>query len=557
MKKYIYKHLLFVALLGFFSCETTELDLLSNPNDITQDNLDPNFLFNSIQLSYAGFIESASNPAEALMRQANFGGPTYQSGYAPISFNGLWSSAYVGVLNDIKALEPIAEENQLTYHQGVAKIMKAHIYMTLVDLFGDVPYSEALLGNENLNPSADSGADVYTAALAELDAGIALMQQEPSNYPPNDGYYGGGSVDAASAAKWVTAAKSLKLRALLTVRLNGSAIDVDVVAGINSLISANDLIDTPEEDFVIQYGNNRANPNTRHPDYNNAYESGGGRYMANFMMWQLSNEKGFDDPRLSYYFYRQDLDTSDETAFTLNCATQPRPAHYNSFNSIYEPSIKIPFCTADGSRGYWGRDFGDGSGIPPDNTKRTQVGLYPAGGKYDNGEGGSVQNSGVDGELGAGITPIILSSFVNFMKAEAALTLGTSGDARTLLKTGIEEHMEKVTTFLEVEGNATDEDITNYVDYVMAAYDAADNNGKLNILMKEWHIASFGNGLDAYNNYRRTGFPNNLQPMLDPNQGDFYYTLLYPNSFLESNASSVDKPRTVRTFWDTNSFNLN
>ncbi len=557
MKKNITKHLILLLCVGLFSCETTELNLLANPNDVTQDNLDPDFLFNQIQLDYAQFIEAASNPAEGLIRQAYEDGPTYDAGYAPIQFNFLWSLAYGSALTDIQAMEPIVLERGQTYHLGVSKIMKAHMLMTLVDLFGDVPYSEALLGSENLNPAVDAGADVYTVALAELDAGIALLKQVPTAYPPIDLYYGGGTIGEGSAASWVTAGNSLKFRALLTLRLNGSAVGVDIASAMTALINQDDLIDSADEDFVLQYGNNRANPNTRHPDYNDAYEIGGGRYMSNYFMWQLSDEKGFDDPRLSYYFYRQDIDATDETDFTLGCLQQPVPAHYSNFTSIFVDGVQVPFCVTDVDRGYWGRDHGDGSGIPPDGEKRTQVGLYPAGGKYDTGAGGDSQNGGTDGQLGAGITPIILSSFVDFMKAEAALTLGTPGDPKMLLESGIRSQMDKVIGFLGVDGNATAADVDDYVTFVLDAYDAADANGKLDILMKEYHIASYGNGLDAYNNYRRTGFPSNLQPMLEPVQGDFYNTLLYPNSFLESNTSSVDKARTVRVFWDTNSFNLN
>lgn len=557
MKKNITKHLILLLCVGLFSCETTELNLLANPNDVTQDNLDPDFLFNQIQLDYGVFIEAASNPAEALTRQAYLFGPTYDAAFAPLSFNGIWAQAYGQTLTDIQSLEPIVVERGQTYHLGVSKIMKAHILMTLVDLFGDVPFSEALLGSENLNPAVDSGADVYTAALAELDAGIALMKEAPSIYPPVDLYYGGGSVGEGSAANWVTAGNSLKFRALATLRLNGSAVGVDIASAMTALINEDDLIDTADEDFVLQYGNNRANPNTRHPDYNNAYETGGGRYMSNYFMWQLSDEKGFDDPRLSYYFYRQDIDATDETDFTLGCLQQPRPAQYNNSASIFLANVLTPFCVTDVDRGYWGRDHMNGDGIPPDGAKRTQVGLYPAGGKYDTGAGGDSQNGGTDGQLGAGITPIILSSFVDFMKAEAALTLGTPGDPKVLLESGIRSQMDKVIGFLGVEGNSTAADVDAYVAFILGEYDAADADGKLDILMKEYHIASWGNGLDAYNNYRRTGFPSNLQPAQEPVPGDFFYSLLYPNSFLETNTSAVDKPRTVRVFWDTNSFNLN
>ena len=66
-----------------------------------------------------------------------------------------------------------AADNGLTYHIGMGQVMQAYILLTLVDYFGDVPYTEALLGAENLNPAADSGQSVYNSALGLLDAAIS------------------------------------------------------------------------------------------------------------------------------------------------------------------------------------------------------------------------------------------------------------------------------------------------------------------------------------------------------------------------------------------------
>ncbi len=56
--------------------------------------------------------------------------------------------------------------------------------------------------------------------------------------------------------------------------------------------------------------------------------------------------------------------------------------------------------------------------------------------------------------------------------------------------------------------------------------------------MKELHIATFGNGLEAYNAYRRTGFPSNMQPSLNPNPGDFYRSAYYPDNSVNNNPSA-------------------
>jgi hypothetical protein len=116
----------------------------------------------------------------------------YRDNYGPGSFSGLWSSAYQGMMEDIRVMNEIAEENGLTYYVAMGQVMQAYILMTLVDYFGDVPYSEALKGSENLNPAADSGASVYDAALSLLDAAIGNFNSG-GVAPEYDMYYGGSA----------------------------------------------------------------------------------------------------------------------------------------------------------------------------------------------------------------------------------------------------------------------------------------------------------------------------------------------------------------------------
>ena len=64
--------------------------------------------------------------------------------------------------------------------------------------------------------------------------------------------------------------------------------------------------------------------------------------------------------------------------------------------------------------------------------------------------------------------------------------------------------------------------IKEYLDAVLAKYDAADDNGKLELIMTEKWIANFGFGLESYNDIRRTGFPK----IYDPNTDNIAFTNL-------------------------------
>ncbi len=577
MKRYIYYILAVSFVLTTNSCETTELDLLTDPTEVSADQIDPQFLFNSIQLGFNGFysgVAGYSSFSSEVTRQFTMqNSSVYAAAYNGTSFNGIWSNAYAGVLQDVKTLEEIEDvENSFPYQLGVAKVLEAYTLFTLVDLFGDVPFEEALQGADNLNPALQDDASVYLAAFASLNKGRALLSDNGGVDPEFDFFYG---VSSSSKARWITAANSIELKALNNAKDAAGELGFDVTARISALLNQDNLIDTAAEDFQFNYTANRLNPDSRHPAYALNYENAANGYIANYLMWEMTREKGFDDPRLFYYFYRQDTNAQNEDIFTLGCAAQGAPGHYAPVVSIYEDiNVSVPFCTAVPARGYWGRDHGDNGGIPPDDQKRTVWGLYPAGGAFDVGDAEGIQNDGTDGLLGAGIEPILLTSHIEFIKTEVALELGI-GSASASLENAVRASIDKVTSFGSLDPNsivvaddletadneevllgeflATENQINSYVDFVMEAFNvAAGTDAKLNVAMKEQHIASFGNGIEVYNAYRRTGFPSNLQPSLNPNPGDFYRSAYYPDNAVNNNVNIQQADISRQVFWDTN-----
>ena len=205
---YILGICLSVTLL-FASCETTELDLTSNPNALSPEQADATFFLNSIQVDFAYWVSSMGDRGGELTRINYMNGRTYNNVYSPDSWDGIWSSAYRGMLEDIRLMNLIAEEAGLSFHIGMGKVFQAYIMLTLVDYFGDVPYSEALQGAEGeLNPAADSGEAVYDASIALLDS--AVQDFNTSGPVPSDDFFYDGS-----RLKWIKAANSIKKKALL------------------------------------------------------------------------------------------------------------------------------------------------------------------------------------------------------------------------------------------------------------------------------------------------------------------------------------------------------
>lgn len=521
-----------------------ELNLLENPNQVATANTNINFLLNSIELSYVTQFNQLSDPGMRLTRMLNQGAAIYDNAVPPGANNGTWVVSYANILTDVKALIPLAETGGLLVHAGIARTIRASVLNNLVDAFGDVPYSEAI-DAANFNPKVDAGASIYTAALADLDKAIENFTATSKAGATGDLIYGG------TADSWIRVANTLKLKMLL----NRSLIDkAGSTTAINALIAGNRLISTAAQNFTFKFGTNLLNPDTRHPSYGGQYSpTGGGDYQSNSYMGAMYSSKGFVDPRMRYYFYRQT--TSNSTNVNeIRCITAAKPAHYAANDVFCYPTTV----------GYWGRDHLSNEGIPPDGLRRTAWGLYPAGGLYDN-DANRIVSLGA-GAGGAGIFPMMMRSFVDFMLAESALRLGTTGDAKALLKSAVEKSMAdvrsyalgtteagKIATFEADQKIVWAAEVTKYVDKVLADYDAATADGKLNIIATEYWLAAHGNGIEIYNLYRRTGKPSGQQPALEPNPGGFVRSYYYPLDFTTRNSNAKQKATaTLPVFWDNN-----
>jgi hypothetical protein len=98
------------------------------------------------------------------------------------------------------------------------------------------------------------------------------------------------------------------------------------------------------------------------------------------------------------------------------------------------------------------------------------------------------------------------------------------------------------------------DDVNDYVDAVLALYDAATSaDERMAVVGKEYWLAMYGNGVEGYNLYRRTGTPINLQPTY-LGTGSFPRSFLYPNVSVDRNPNINQKPGlTEQVFWDNNS----
>ncbi len=542
MKK-LYRFLLLAVLsasaLFYNSCETTELEILANPNALSSDQADANLLLNGIQLSYVGGITTFNNISEDLTRISYMFGRNYFENYNQGSLNGPWGSLYSSINPDLQNIEALnTPENDLSFHIGVGKVLQAHLMMQLVDFLGDIPWSEANNPDEFDAPNLDDDAAVYAAANAILDEAIALLGASPATQGALDLFYGGDT------SKWVRFANTLKMRSALTTGDTGT---------FSSIVSGGNFISSSADDFEFKYGTQTLQPDTRHPDYITDYRSDGANIYQNY--WIIDVMLRNDDPRRRYYFYRQNECTPGASCDpagngeTLQCSLQLTPTH------LVGTPFENLWCYMED--GYWGRMHGNDEGTPPDNFTRTASGVYPAAGRFDDDSFGSV-GLGLGGG-GAGIEPIMLASYVDFMRAEVALDAGDAAGAADFMEAGLTKSIAKVQGFGSVDSSAdlagfepSATDVTDYIADIKADFTAAAGDDQWDILAEQYFVTMFGGGGDAYNFYRRTGYPTTLSPSIDPSPGVFPRTFLYPGNEVIANPNILQRTdNNTQVFWDT------
>ena len=124
-----------------------------------------------------------------------------------------WANIYSDILIDLKLIidkgsEGGSEEGNW-HNVGVAQVLFAYTMFVMTDLFGRVPYSEALQGSDIRKPKFDTQEFIYQEMLSMLDSAIVNFQKEATTGIAGGDFIFGGDVDM-----WVKLAYSLKARHL-------------------------------------------------------------------------------------------------------------------------------------------------------------------------------------------------------------------------------------------------------------------------------------------------------------------------------------------------------
>jgi len=127
----------------------------------------------------------------------------------PNFYDQLFDDAFSRTLKQYHALDQFGEEYD--NYKAIEKIMKAFHFQMLVDMYGDIPYSEALGRSLNPAPKYDDAEAVYDNLITDLDTAILMINGATDKEMPgiDDIIFGGNMTD------WKSFANTVKLRILV------------------------------------------------------------------------------------------------------------------------------------------------------------------------------------------------------------------------------------------------------------------------------------------------------------------------------------------------------
>lgn len=556
--KTLSKTLFAAALLSTATGCEKFLDINQNPNAFTPESVTPDVV-----------LAQALNTTATLYTGGNTSGNV---GTSPQNFNSYssWAAGYWTKTNTVNGYSEEQTFNyttsfyanlfNLTYdnlndyniiqlrgagaypnHVAVARIMKAYDFLLLVDQYGDIPYSQALLGAANVTPTYDKAQDIYKDLLVQLTAAIAEINNAPSSarsVGPEDIVFNG------NMAKWKQFANSLKLRILLRESQTGnSAIDTDVRTQLQALQNATDGFITT--DVVVQPGYSQ-NQNQQNPLYNRyAYtQAGVAATERNYQVptqYILDQYNSNNDPRLSQLY-------TEGSTLVGGTAT---PGYVGGV--LGEGTPPAASGTATANTRVASRFLGQETASPGD---ATPGGVFKGFNQATplmllseqlfskaEAETRGLMVGGNDAAK-ADFNNGILASFMYFYRTAADLPAAIPANTAASTLAGVPEYNTFIGTTATGGSNVANP---------LVNFDVATTNGTLGkqtiIIYQKYLAMNTVASTEAWDDYRRTGLP---KIPLSPQATKFATRLLYPLS--ETNTNSANVPKGVdqftKIFWD-------
>ena len=294
-----------VLLLMTAGCKKGTFDI-NSPNPNTPSSVSPKFVLSAALNSSASIV---------LGGDAQFA--NYWMGYWAVSgdyipaastlqytfntdyFSGNWDGSYL-TLNNYKYISDKSAEPSQAYYLAISKIMSAFLYQRMVDMYNNIPYTEALQAGVNNFPKYDDGKSVYNSLIAQLEEAVATIKGADAGTSESPGNYDimfGGNMDM-----WIKFANTVKLKILMRL----TATDESTITSHLSGLTTDDFLGAGE-DASINPAYSNANQAQQSPLWADVGFNTGGSPYGNHQYYRACTY-GVDfylntnDPRASQFY---------------------------------------------------------------------------------------------------------------------------------------------------------------------------------------------------------------------------------------------------------------
>ena len=206
--------LIIVTFISLVSCQSI-VDDINDDDPNTISTTDGQTLFTGMQLAnttaQSGYLNWGAGVWTGNFVGSGRFAPNQNYEYGNTNSNTPWINIYVGVVKQAREIRSGIEVTNKDFFYGASRVLEAHAVGTAVNVFGDVPFSEA--SNDDIpTPIYDSQIEVYTSLQYLLDDAISDLQTAGTGGGIDEDLYFGGDSN-----KWIKAAYTLKARLYLDV----------------------------------------------------------------------------------------------------------------------------------------------------------------------------------------------------------------------------------------------------------------------------------------------------------------------------------------------------
>jgi hypothetical protein len=485
---------LFIFLCGIsYSCVKHLETLNENPNGADPATTNPNLVLSTV-LSETGrtFVDLGAGDIAGVMQYTQKDG--WGSGHNNYDWGGdnPWGS-YYDILRNNQFVYNKAVASNDEFLQGITLVMRSMVFGLLTDLYGDVPYTSALKGDEGGKdktfPTYDDQKSIYEGILSDLKTASTLLSKKKTEYSNNPGsvdlYYNG------DPAKWRKLANSLALRYYMRI---SEKLPDEAKAGIEMIVNnPNDypIITAASDDATMAFPGNSGSDSWPN---NVTYDSDSSNYrrikMCNTFVTAL---QALQDPRLGIFAGKVQV-------FLLVDDNLPAGTDYITDTVVNGENKKVRYLSPDilSSRALTLDDINqdqDYVGLPVALTGPQAYNLSPDLNQASRNPHVSWLNDIYQSPKGPLLKVHLMSaSEVHFIIAEAKAVKGwTSADAE-------QEYYAAIKTSFDVWGLGS-----TYSNYITQP-DVVFDNTQQQIMQQKW-IANWTNATESWFDFRRTGLP--------------------------------------------------